>query len=207
MDLRDLVTWGGDRPHDRRHELRLPRRWLLHTYRAGGARWAWPRAELRGPNVPSIAMTVAGRAVVLVRPPMGYRTQAEQRELLDRYRREGVVPLVAPHSPAWPTEQGVARDLPHLSYAAPATGHYRAGTWGADLLNRTSEGGGDGGEPIPVGQHTAMVATLRTKNGGRLPHEGGRDPHGVWHDGRMADCPDTDCVAWCADQAGVDLEA
>lgn len=137
--------------------------------------------------------------------PVGYRTQAEQRELLARWREGGLVPRTTPHS-LRPTEWGLAADLP-LSYAAPATGHYRAGTWGADLLNRTSEGGGDGGEPIPVGQHTAMVATLRTKNGGRLPHEGGRDTSGVWHAGRMADCPDPACMAWCADQAGVDLEA
>lgn len=74
-------------------------------------------------------------------------------------------------------------------------GHYRADTLGADAFNRADEGG------VPydsVSQQVAIEQSLRTNRlrfDGRdpLPHQGGPDPDGVYHQGRMADCTDPVC--------------
>lgn len=74
-------------------------------------------------------------------------------------------------------------------------GHYRADTLGADAFNRADEGG------VPydsVAQQVAIEQSLRTNRlrfDGRdpLPHQGGPDPEGVYHQGRMADCTDPVC--------------
>lgn len=80
-------------------------------------------------------------------------------------------------------------------YRAELPGHYLPGTWGADVFNRTDEGGEGYGS---LAQQVAMENSLRAKEpDGKLPHEGGRTL-GAWHDGRLADCDHETCRDWMA---------
>lgn len=80
-------------------------------------------------------------------------------------------------------------------FRAELPGHYEPGTWGADVFNRTDEGGQGYSSPA---QQVAMERSLAAKApGGKLPHEGGPD-RGGWHDGRLADCEHDVCRDWMA---------
>lgn len=103
---------------------------------------------------------------------------------LDERAPLGVIRIVGMRIAEWP--RGPLELWP--TGRRKIAGHYRADTLGADAFNRADEGGAPSES---VAQQVAIENSLGRK--GCLPHEGGDDPTGSYHQGRMADCTDPVC--------------